>query len=227
MRPDIVLFDLDGTLTDSGPGIMASVTHALSAMGVDPLDDTRLRGFVGPPLRDSFAALGWDAATVQAAIDAYREYYLRSGMSDNSVYPGIRECLAELRDAGCTLVVATSKPAVMAERIVARFELDEFFTYVCGAELDGRRSVKSEVIAEALGKLNPPRPAGVVMVGDRSHDVIGARKCGLPCVGVAWGYAAAGELRHAGAVAVAATPADLGALLLAGDVPRQEGHTDG
>ena len=215
---DPILFDLDGTLTASGPGILASVRHALTSLGEPiPAPDV-LDGFIGPPLLDSFRGLcGLDEHRSWAAVAAYREDYVARGQFENSVYDGIPELLAGLRDAGRTLAVATSKAEVYAHSILEHFDLAGFFEVVTGSELDGRRTAKAEVIAETLRRLGRPRSeapagAGAVMIGDRSHDVVGALACGVPCVGALWGYGSAEELRGAGASALADSPRALGTL---------------
>jgi phosphoglycolate phosphatase len=206
---DPILFDLDGTLTESGPGIMSSVRYALANMGRPALDDDQLRRFIGPPLLDSFRDLcGFDPAEVTVAIAAYREYYATNGQYENSVYDGIPELLGSLRDAGRTLAVATSKAEVFAASILDHFALTEHFSAVVGSELDGRRTAKADIITEALARLDRPT-AGTVMIGDRSHDMSGAAAVGVGRIGVLWGYGDDAELTAAGADALAATPVEL------------------
>jgi phosphoglycolate phosphatase len=206
---DPILFDLDGTLTESGPGIISSVRYALASMGQPALDDERLRRFIGPPLLDSFRDIcGFDPAEVVVAIAAYREYYATDGQYENAVYNGIPELLVALRDAGRTLAVATSKAEVFASSILDHFALSEHFATVVGSELDGRRTAKSEIITEALARLGRPT-GGSVMIGDRSHDVRGAVAVGVGSIGVLWGYGDDAELTAAGADALAATPIEL------------------
>jgi phosphoglycolate phosphatase len=206
---DPVLFDLDGTLTESGPGIISSVRYALAKMGQPALDDEQLRRFIGPPLLDSFRDLcGFDPAEVTVAIAAYREYYATDGQYENAVYEGIPQLLAGLHDAGRTLAVATSKAEVFAESILDHFALSGYFTTIVGSELDGRRTAKAEIITEALARLERPA-AGTVMIGDRSHDIRGATTVGVGSIGVLWGYGDDVELTAAGADALAATPPDL------------------
>ena len=211
-QADPILFDLDGTLTASGPGILASVRHALTTLGVAVPADDVLDRFIGPPLLDSFQQLcGLDQERAWGAVRAYREYFATRGQFENSVYEGVPELLGRLAADGRVLAVATSKPEVYARSILAHFGLTGHFPVVVGSELDGRRTAKAEVIAEVLDQLGQSLAA--VMVGDRSHDVLGALACGLPCIGVRWGYGSAAELSGAGAVALAATPGELGALL--------------
>lgn len=212
---DVVLFDLDGTLTDPGVGIGRSVAYALSALGRPALTDEQLRGFVGPPLQESFGEVGLSPSEVERAVAAYRECFIERGMYENAVYDGIPDLLGALAARGMLLAVATSKPTVYARRILEHFALGHFFDVVVGAELDGSRRHKAEIVAEVLVRLPS---SGAVMVGDRAQDVAGAAANGLPCVGVAWGYAGDGELEAAGAACVATSPADLLEKLL-GDVP--------
>jgi phosphoglycolate phosphatase len=208
MRSPVVLFDLDGTLTDSGVGIANSVQAALDEIGHGPLDAAALRRFVGPPLLDSFAGLGLPRATCEAAVQAYRRYFTETGLYENAVYDGIEEALDALGDAGVVLGVATSKPEPFARRILEHFGLASRFAVIAGAGLDGTLCHKQEVIAAALEGVGAA--AGTVtMVGDREHDVFGAQAHGLPCVGVAWGYAEPGELERAGARPIVSEPAQL------------------
>lgn len=213
-----VLFDLDGTLTDSAPGILGCIRYSLDSVGHPGLAHEVLMKFLGPPLVDSFTQhAGMSEQGAQEALVAYRERFRAVGMFENSVYPGIAELLTRLRGAGVVLGLATSKPEFFAGQILDHFDLTEFFTVVVGAELDGRRNAKAEVVAEALHRLSELGllPAGThpVLVGDREHDVAGARANGLSCVGVGWGYAQIGELQRAGAVAVASSPAELWGIL--------------
>ncbi len=193
----LALLDLDGTLTDSYPGIAASARVAFTALDLPVPDDVALRRFVGPPLPQSFALFDVPAARIPAAVAAYRAYFRERGMWENRVYDGIPTQLEALRDAGVRLAVATSKPEVFAAPICERFGLTPYLDGVFGAPLDDVPSTKADVIAAALTALAPVGAA--VMVGDRSHDVVGATAHALPCLGVAWGYAQDGELQDAGA----------------------------
>lgn len=219
MRPELVLLDLDGTLTDSAPGIVASVRHAFAALGLPAPGPEDLRRFVGPPIEESLLRHGVPAERLEEARGAYHEAFTAGGMFDNSVYDGMVDVLARLRGAGVRLALATSKPEVFARQITAHFGLEAYLEAQFGASLDAARSEKADVITYALRELKDS-PAGlpglerIVMVGDRLHDVAGARANGLDCLGVSWGYADAGELEHAGAVAVVASPAELEAYLL-------------
>jgi phosphoglycolate phosphatase len=213
-----LLLDLDGTLTDPELGITRCIAHALTKLGRAVPDAPTLRRCIGPPLADSFRALldTSDAALVHDAIAHYRERFAPIGMFENRVYAGIPELLAALRDAGAELRVVTSKPTVYSVGILEHFALDGFFAGVHGSELDGTRTDKTEGIAHALG-VAAIAPASATMVGDRSHDVVGAHANGVRAVGVLWGYGDRDELARAGADALAATPDALRALLLGED----------
>lgn len=206
------MFDLDGTLTDSRPGIINSVVYALEQLGVPALSDERLRAFVGPPLHDSFADLGIEP---EAAVAAYRGYFATTGIYENSVYDGVPALLSGLAVAGLPLAVATSKPTVFALRVLDHFDLTRHFVAVHGAELDGTNRHKHEVLALALASLDIDAGAAV-LVGDRAADVIGAARCGVPFIGASWGYGEPGELVTAGASAMAPTPGDVLTLIQVG-----------
>ncbi|WP_454294325.1 HAD hydrolase-like protein [Salana multivorans] len=196
--PPLVLLDLDGTLTDSAPGIMASAAAAFEALGMAQPPPEALRSFVGPPLPVSMRTVGIPEDRVSEAVRVYRAAFAAGNMWDNRVYDGIPDQLRLLREAGCTLAVATSKPEVYARPICERFGLTELVDGVYGAPLDDVPSSKASVIAHALADLGVrglvPGADRTVMVGDRHHDVDGAREHGVPCLGVAWGYAVPGEL---------------------------------
>ncbi|MFQ1003372.1 HAD hydrolase-like protein [Modestobacter sp. SSW1-42] len=207
-----MLFDLDGTLVDSTPGIWASIRVAADRLGLPVPTPAQLTAMVGPPLEEGFAgAFGLTGADVDRAVLAYREHYTAGALLDATVYPGIPRLLADLRAGGALLAVATSKPGPFAVRILEHVGLLAAFDSVHGATLDGVVRHKEQVVAAALAA--HPDGARPVLVGDRLHDVLGARVHGLPCVGAGWGPAPPGELAAAGAVAVVATPADVPAAL--------------
>ncbi len=182
----LVLFDLDGTLTDSAAGVVASFRHALAQVGA-AAPDGDLRGtLVGPPMHQTMAALGLGAQT-DAAMAAYRADYTARGWLMNDVFDGIPGLLADLRTAGVRMAVATSKAEPTASRILDHFGLAEFFEVIAGASTDGARATKKEVLAHALAQL-VPLPTRMLMVGDRSHDVVGAAAHGIDTVLVGWGY---------------------------------------
>jgi len=184
--PELVIFDLDGTLTDSAAGIVASFIHALEAVGAEvPSGDLTTR-IVGPPMNNTMAALGLGRST-EAAVAAYRTDYTRRGWAMNTMFDGISELLCDLRAAGVRLAVATSKAEPTATRILQHFGILDCFDVVAGASVDGTRAAKSEVLAHALQQLGP-LPERVVMVGDRAHDVEGAAEHGIATIVVGWGY---------------------------------------
>lgn len=212
---DTILFDLDGTLTDPKEGITASVQYALRQFGIEENDMEILCRFIGPPLVDSFQEFyGFSQERAVQAAEKYREYFPEHGIFANIPYEGIHRVLGTLREASKTLMVATSKPQEFAERILNHFELREYFAFVGGSELDGGRGRKDEVIAYVLQENHLTDLQRVVMVGDRRHDVQGAKRCGLECVGVLYGYGDRQELEGAGAVAVVENLSELLQILL-------------
>jgi phosphoglycolate phosphatase len=208
----VVLLDLDGTLVDSAAGILGSLQQAFAELDIAVPDGGLSHTLLGPPLYLSLPALvGADRAP--GVLAAYRRIYAEQGLHNSAPYDGIDALLQELADVGIRTAVATSKAEVHAERIVAARGWTALFATVCGDTLDGRRPTKADVVGEALRRLG--QPAAAVMVGDRSHDVAGARVHGLDCLGAGWGYAAPGELEDAGAAAVYTEVRDLHTALLA------------
>jgi phosphoglycolate phosphatase len=185
-RPQLVIFDLDGTLTDSAQGIVSSFRHALGAIGAEVPDGDLASRIVGPPMHHTLREMGL-GADADAAIAAYRADYTTRGWAMNRLFDGIDTLLADLRAAGVRLAVATSKAEPTARRILAHFGLDGHFEVIAGASVDGSRATKSDVVAHALAQLRP-LPDRVLMVGDRSHDVEGAAEHGIDTVVVGWGY---------------------------------------
>ena len=211
----IVLFDLDGTLTDPGVGITNSVAYALKKYGIEVADKTQLYPFIGPPLIDSFEKYyGFSEEEAKHAVTLYREYFREKGIFENEVYDGIAPMLEHLTDNGKTLIVATSKPEIFARQILEHFQLDGCFRYIAGANLDGTRSKKNEVIEYALETCDVTDRSSAVMIGDRDYDMIGAQKTGLDSVGVLYGYGNRAELERAQATYIVKTVADLEQLLL-------------
>jgi phosphoglycolate phosphatase len=211
----LILFDLDGTLVDSTPGIWASVRAAAAELGLPEPTREQLRGMVGPPLQDGFAlVLGVPVDEVPRAVAAYRAHYAAGALLDATVYPGVRELLTGLRHAGALLAVATSKPEPFAVRLLDHTGLLPSFASVHGATFDGTVRHKDQVVAAALAA--HPDGERPVLVGDRAHDVLGAAANGLPCIGAGWGPAPPGELADAGAAAVARSPDEVLAVLLRG-----------
>ncbi len=212
----VVLFDLDGTLTDSGPGILNCLEYALDAQGIPYPDRDTMRTYLGPPLAVTFRdQFGMTDSQITAAIEKYRERYHDIGLFENSVYPGIPELLAELKASNIRMVTATSKPEYSATRILQHFELDQYFEFIGAATLDGSRDSKSLVIGHTLETVGlNPDSFSMIMIGDRHHDVHGAKEHGIDTIGVLWGYGDAAELESAGVVDLAADPSALGRLLL-------------
>ncbi len=210
-----LLFDLDGTLTESATGIINSLKYAFEKLGEDVPDGETLKKFVGPPLIESFMKFGgFSEEKAVEAVDVYREYFSEKGLFENAVYDGIPECLQTLCRAGYFLGVATSKPQVYCERILRHFGLSEYFCVVKGIPLDGEDMTKAQVIAQALEAFGVEDKAEVLMIGDRDYDVLGARENGIGCVGVLYGYGPREELERAGAEYIADGVAELTELLL-------------
>ena len=210
----VILFDLDGTLTESGEGIVNCVQYALEKMGKKEEHPEKLQCFVGPPLKEQFMKYA-DLTDEEGdqAVAYYRERYTRIGMLENKLYPKVPELLELLKINDKTLGVASSKPEVYVRQILEHFQIAHYFTEIVGSELDGRRTDKAEVIEEALHRMHLEEERDkVVMVGDRSHDVLGAIRCGLQCVGVSYGYGSREELEEAGAVYIAECVEDLAIL---------------
>ena len=206
-----ILFDLDGTLTDSGEGIINCVIYALEKFGLPIPPRENLRYFVGPPLHESFVRQGVPAERAEEAVAAYRERYVPTGMFENTPYPGVRELLEKLKAEGHTLYVASSKPEWMCVDILKHFDLANYFAQICGATMDTSRTNKEAVI-EYLIQENG-RADNMIMVGDTKFDVLGAKAHGIPCIGVSWGYGSVEEMREAGAVSIADTMEQLLKLL--------------
>lgn len=198
-----LFLDLDGTLTDPAPGIAACFVHSARALGHGALTEADVRRHIGPPIREAFAEiLGTrDVERIEEAVRIYRERFSTVGLFENAVYPGVPEALARLRVAGHSLSIVTSKAAVYAERIVDHFELRQFVPRVYGCELSGERSTKAELVAYALAGEGLVA-AQACMIGDREHDVRGAKAHGLAAIGVTWGYGSRPELEAAGADAI-------------------------
>lgn len=209
-----ILFDLDGTLTDSGQGILNSVAYALEKMGIEEPDTANLNRFIGPPLYESFSRFyQLSPEDTQSAVDAFRVYFKEKGMFENQLYPGIIPLLEELRTAGKTLVIATSKPEIFAKQILEHFGIAHYFDVIAGASLDSSRISKADVIGYAINQLEA-FPNNAVMIGDREHDIEGARRHQLPAIGVLYGYGNKQEFEKAGATMIVETVQDLKRVLL-------------
>ena len=197
-----ILFDFDGTVFDTVEGITKSAQYALKKQGIEAgLDE--LRCFAGPPLVDKFMEVyGFDRETAEQATRDFKERYVPIGVHECRVFPGIKSLLEALREKGFQVGLATSKPQVLAEQLLAQEDMTELFMAICGSSSDGNNSAKWQVLKRAMEELGA-RPEDTVLVGDTKYDVEGARLCGVPCIGVAYGYAAPGELEQAGAVTIA------------------------
>ena len=213
-RWPVVLFDLDGTLTDPQVGITRCLAHGLAAVGHPVTDPAALRAFIGPPLIEGFAAMGVPDDRIEHAIAAYRDRFVHVGMFENALIDGVAQLVRALLDTGTRLAVATSKPEPFAIEILEHFEIADAFEVIAGATLDNRRRHKDDVIAHAIDSLAYPEAADVVMIGDREHDIHGARAHGLASIGVLWGYGSLGELREARADTIVDTVDALRDLLL-------------
>lgn len=206
-----ILFDLDGTLTDSGEGIMNCAAFALEHYGIPVPPRQQLRVFVGPPLRDMFFRFGVPEDKLDEAVEVYRSRYIPIGMFENQPYDGIRELLSKLSALDYRLFVATSKPETTSVRILQHFGLDTYFEKIAGATFDGKRDSKSQVIAYLLEQVDDISDA--IMVGDTAYDVTGAASHGISTIGVSWGYGEISDMQAAGAAAIAYNTDELFMLL--------------
>lgn len=200
MKYKYVLFDLDGTLTDSKKGITKSVQYSLKKYNIAIENLDILEKFIGPPLKDSFIKYyNFNESQALQAIEYYREYFKKYGIFENRVYENVEVLLVKLKQSGVNLIIATSKPTVFAKRILKHFNLYEYFQNIVGSNLDGTRGKKGEVIKYIIDEYNIGNPEEVVMIGDRKHDIIGARENNIDSIGVSYGYGSLEELKDAGA----------------------------
>ena len=215
MKANILFFDLDGTLTESKPGIINALRYAVTRLGLEMPPDEMLDNFIGPSLLYSFEHfMGLTGEAGQEALREYRDYYGRRGEFENSVYDGVQQMLARLQSAGKRLFVVTAKPEPAAKRIISHFGLDEYFEQVCGASLDESRNNKEAVIIYALEECGAVDLSEVVMIGDRHDDAEGAAAAGIGSIGVLYGYGSEDELKAAGCSMLAATPAQVADIIL-------------
>ena len=203
---DSILFDLDGTLTDSGPGITKSVAQAFTRMGMEPPCLKELKLFVGPPLASSFARYGMNPSQVDEAIRLFRERYTTVGKFENIPYDGVKQLLERLQKAGYRLFVATSKPENVAIEVLQHFQMDGYCEKICGASLDHSRETKEAVLEYLKQQCHI---GNAIMIGDTQFDVNGAKEHGIPCIGVTWGYGDEKSMRDAGARAIVSTMDEL------------------
>ncbi len=207
---DIILFDLDGTLTDPGEGITNSVAYALNKFNIKIEDKTQLYNFIGPPLIYSFMnfyGLNYDDGL--KAVEYYREYFSVTGIFENKLFDGIYELLSKIKKSGKIISLATSKPEQYAVRILEHFNLTQYFDFIGAATMDESRSNKADVITYTLEKLNVIDKSKVVMIGDRHHDIEGANQNGLDSIGVLVGYGDRTELENAGATYIVENLSDI------------------
>ncbi len=205
-----VYFDLDGTLTDPFEGISKCILYAIKKLGFPRPSDEFLLRCIGPPLYDTFPEVVGNALTLKA-IDLYRERFDELGWLENKPYDGIHDALATVAETGCTMFVATSKPRIAAARIIEHFEMAQYFDRVFGCELDGTHANKVDLLSYAIGE--NPDASKRIMIGDRRHDLIGAIANDIQPIGVSYGYGSLDELKEAGAIAIAKSPADLPVVL--------------
>lgn len=207
---DVVLFDLDGTLTDPGLGITNSVMHALKKYGIEVDDRRNLYKFIGPPLIESFEKYyGFSHEEAVKSVDYYREYYRDKGIYENTLYDGIENLLINLSKKEKKIILATSKPELFAKEILRHFGIEKYFLFAAGSTMGETRTNKAEVIEYALSECGITDKSKVVMVGDREHDIIGANKNGIDSIGVLFGYGSREELEAAGATYIAETVEDI------------------
>jgi phosphoglycolate phosphatase len=218
----VVVFDLDGTLTDSQAGIVASYRHTCRTFGLEP-DPEAIRPWIGPPLQDGLAALGIAPDDLDAAVATYRSYFSTTGIFDNRLYDGAADLVAGLRRHGVTVALATSKLGDFAQTILDHFGLAAHFAVVAGSTRDGRRRHKVDILGHALSELGHPAPGTVSMVGDREQDVYAAIEHGVHPIGALWGYGSRRELTEAGAELLAAGPRELLTLITAAGQPTGPG----
>ena len=214
MTPLVLLFDLDGTLSDPRAGIVRCMKHALDSLGAPSPPDEVLASFIGPSLRSTFATLlaTSDRKLIERALALYREEYGDTGLFENEVYAGVGQMLGHARALASAAFVATLKPKLYADRIVRRLGLEPFFAGVYGPELEGRFDDKADLLAHLLATENVS-PECAVMIGDRAGDIVGARANRVRSIGVLWGYGSEAELRGAGADQLCGSPAELAACL--------------
>jgi len=211
---NVILFDLDGTITDPKVGITKSVQYALSHFDIHVDDPNELCHFIGPPLRESFREFyGLSEEGAELATAKYRERFIPTGIYENEIYDGMKDLLKGLKESCKTLVLATSKPTVFAERVLGYFNIAEYFTFISGSELSGERSDKFEIITYALESCGISDLDSCIMIGDRKFDIIGAKAVGISCIGVLYGYGDEAELSEVGADYLVSDVRELGELL--------------
>ena len=212
---DFVLFDFDGTIADTSEGIFRTFDYVKTVMGGRDVPKSEYQKLIGPPLTYSFSEFfGMEGDKVSEAVKTFREYYETHGLFQCSLYSGLPSLFATLKNGGKTLLVATSKPELYAKKLLAHFGVSEYFSFVGGSDKEEKRAKKSEVIEYVLSVSKIEDKSRAVMVGDRLYDAEGARQAGLDCIGVLYGFGSLEELKSAGVVDIAETPAHLARILL-------------
>lgn len=210
-----IFFDLDGTLTDPKKGITKSVAYSLKKMKNIDVDIEYLTKFIGPPLKESYMEYySMSESEADWAIEYFREYFTEAGIFENEIYEGIEKLLQELKAEGYELMVATSKPTVFADRVLEHFKIQDYFSHIVGSNLDGTRTKKAEVIEEVLRRASIIDKNSVLMIGDRKHDIVGAKQLDIDSIGVVYGYGSREELIEAGAKHVVDTLGELKSILV-------------
>jgi phosphoglycolate phosphatase len=210
MKNHFVLFDLDGTITDSSEGIINSIQFALNKMGLHENDKEKLRSYVGPSLKQTFLSNYFpDGDKYQEAITHYRAYYAEKGIFENKLYDGMTEVLEEIKNNEGTIALSTAKPTYFAKIILKYFSIDKYFDVVVGSHLGGTRTDKKDIIFETLDQLGLPDPKNCYMIGDREHDIIGAKHHNLKTIGVKYGYAPRGELEAVKPTEIVSKPLEI------------------
>ena len=212
---DVILFDLDGTLTNPERGLICSFEYGLSKMGVDFGDRAQLKRFIGPPLYDEWRRVyGFSEEEATRALLLFREFFAVYGWWDNEIYPGVQTMLADLKSRGKKILLATSKPEIFAKKILRLFDIDRYFDFVAGASTDKTRDKKWEVLEYALSAVGNPPLDKCILVGDRIYDAEGAAKVGIDSLGVLYGHGSDEEVCHAGFTAVVKNVSDISAFLV-------------
>ncbi len=211
---NLIIFDLDGTLTDPKVGIIKSIQYALSKFNIEESNTDKLMQFIGPPLLESFEKYYFpEKPKARKAVDFYREYYSENGIFETNLYPGILDLLSQIYKKGRQMIVATSKPTVFAERILKHFDLFAYFSSIVGSNLDCTRASKDEVIKYAISDLSGIQKHDMIMIGDREQDIIAAKNLGIDSIAVTYGYGSIKELQKAEPTYFASYTVDLRRLL--------------
>ncbi len=209
-----LLFDLDGTLTDPKLGTVNAIVHALNYYGIKEMKLELVDKFIGPPLIESFQKYyGFSEEESRLCLKKYREYYSETGLYENDMYEGVDNMLESLKSCGKVIILATSKPEVFARKILEHFNLNSYFDFIAGSELSGDRIHKVDVIRHALSEMGISDTSRCLMIGDRMHDIIGAKKAGLDCMGVLYGYGSKEEFKEYGADYIAEKVEDIVSIL--------------